>query len=82
MTKSTFGARLGIARRARKLTQSALARAAEIAGDTMISRYERDEVEPRTETMGRLADVLSVPFEWLALGRGETPADLASIEAA
>lgn len=71
----SFGTRLVRARRARRITQSALAREAEIPGDSMISRYERDEVEPRTETIGRLADALQVPFEWLALGRGDAKLD-------
>lgn len=70
---TSFGARLIAARHAREMTQSALARAADIAGDTMISRYERDEIEPRTDTIARLADTLAIPFEWLALGRGPTP---------
>jgi transcriptional regulator with XRE-family HTH domain len=73
MESDTFASRLVRARKRRGLTQVQLARAAGLAADVMVSRYERGEHTPHAATMGALADALRVPMDWLARGQGPEP---------
>lgn len=38
-----------------------------------VCRWELGRTEPSAEDLGNVADALSVPFSWVALGRGESP---------
>lgn len=63
----TVASRL-ISRRAEMgLSQNQLAIQAKIA-PAQISRYEAGMNKPSVKTMGKLAEALAVPFEWLAYG--------------
>ncbi|MEY0024317.1 helix-turn-helix domain-containing protein [Providencia rettgeri] len=64
---NTVASRL-ISRRAEMgLSQNQLAMEAKVA-PAQISRYEAGINKPSIKTMGKLAEVLAVPFEWLAYG--------------
>ena len=49
------------------MSQNQLAIAAKIA-PAQISRYESGINKPSVKTMGKIAEALSVPFDWLAYG--------------
>lgn len=66
-TTTTLGQRIKSARIAAGLTQTRLARDADV-GPNALWGYETDRVEPRIATLVRMADVLGVDVGWLARG--------------
>ncbi|OCQ53545.1 transcriptional repressor DicA [Photorhabdus australis subsp. thailandensis] len=48
-------------------SQNELAKQSEVA-PAQISRYESGKSKPSTQVIGRLANAMYVPFEWLAYG--------------
>jgi transcriptional regulator with XRE-family HTH domain len=73
MESDTFASRLVRARKARGLSQVGLARRANLSSDVLVSRYERGVQEPKADSLGKLADALAVPLDWLARGHGREP---------
>ncbi len=68
----SFGKRLVIARKKKKLTQDDLAAALNTKAP-VIGRYERDEMKPSIEAATKLAQLLEVSLDWLV---GTTDAEL------
>jgi transcriptional regulator with XRE-family HTH domain len=68
----TLGVRLKAFRLAAGLSRNALALRAAISG-TKFSDYERDRVEPRLLTLGRLARALGVSLQALEGDRRAAP---------
>lgn len=65
----TFGQKMGLCRKEKKLSQAQLGKLSGINGD-IIGKYERDEMKPSIETAKRLADALAVTLDYL-VGYGE-----------
>jgi transcriptional regulator with XRE-family HTH domain len=67
---STFGQRLAIARKEKNLSQRELSK---LLGKTfsIISKYERDEVNPSLEMIKHFSSVLNVPVFYLVDDSGE-----------
>lgn len=61
--RTIIGANIAAARAAADMTQMELARAVD-AQPTDISRWERGKVQPRLETLTRLAETLSRDLAW------------------
>lgn len=68
----SFGKRLVIARKKKKLTQDDLAAALNTKAP-VIGRYERGEMKPSIEAATKLAQLLEVSLDWLV---GTTDAEL------
>jgi transcriptional regulator with XRE-family HTH domain len=66
MDAQKFRRRLVRAREARMMTQSKLARDAGLVDGSVVSRYERGEHLPSVDSLGKLAEALSVSVGWLA----------------
>jgi transcriptional regulator with XRE-family HTH domain len=60
----TFGQRLTLVRKERKLSQDQLAKSLETQG-AVIGRYERDEVKPSIEMAVKIAQELEVSLDYL-----------------
>ncbi|MDQ0108949.1 transcriptional regulator with XRE-family HTH domain [Chitinophaga terrae (ex Kim and Jung 2007)] len=60
----SFGERLTLSRKRRKLTQGELGKAVGTTGD-MIGKYEREVITPTIEVAGRMAEVLNVSLDFL-----------------
>lgn len=60
----TFGEKVTIARKQKKLTQTELADATGTSRD-IIGKYERDESKPSIEIAARIADVLDSSLDFL-----------------
>ena len=60
----TFGQRVTIVRKQRRLTQTALGERVGTSGD-IIGKYERGEMKPSVETARKLADALGVSLDYL-----------------
>lgn len=80
VSEASFAHRMVVARTAKGLTQSQLARASEIGSDMTISRYERGEFLPRSDIAVKLAAALDVGVEWLLTGEGRGPRAHATTE--
>ena len=65
---STFGKKLAESRKAKKLSQSELARLLK-TNHSIIGKYERDEVKPSVDVVKKLADTLNTTVAFLL---GET----------
>lgn len=65
-----FGTRIKLARNAAKISQQQLAELVGCSQPSM-SEWERDVSNPSVESLAMMANVLSVSFEWLAVGRGQ-----------
>lgn len=74
----TLGQRFLLAREAKRLTQSELARRLGVTRNA-VSMWERDESHPKSETMQKAAIILDVGFDWLATGRGEDAGPVSGI---
>lgn len=57
----TVGEKIRIARKGRQLTQKELGELCGIAEQT-IGQYERGTLNPKMETLGKIADALDIPF--------------------
>lgn len=64
----TLGERLLSARKDNGLSQPQLAEKARV-DQSRLSKYERNETDPSTETLARLASVLGVSLDWLITGK-------------
>ncbi|MBL6447636.1 helix-turn-helix transcriptional regulator [Fulvivirga sp. 29W222] len=60
----SFGSRIVQARKDKKMSQEALAKALK-ATPTTVGRYERDEVKPSIEVAAKIAEVLEVSLDYL-----------------
>ena len=60
----TFGQKITLCRKEKKLSQAELGKLSSINGD-IIGKYERDEMRPSVETAKKLADALSVSLDYL-----------------
>ena len=63
----TFGQKIAICRKEKKLSQSELGKISNINGD-IIGKYERNEMKPSIETAKKLADALDVTLDYLVAG--------------
>ena len=68
----TFGERLRMARKHRKMTQKVLAAKTNL-GPSHISTYENDDAVPSLFVGAELARALGVSLTWLATGKREKP---------
>jgi transcriptional regulator with XRE-family HTH domain len=75
MEDDSIGKRIARARERAGLTQTQLATALETHA-TSVSKWERDESEPKITSLEAVATALDVSFEWLALGVGAEPKPL------
>jgi len=73
----TFGEKVIIARKQKKLTQTELADATGTSRD-IIGKYERDESKPSIEIAARIAEVLDSSLDYLI--RDITPEDALAIK--
>lgn len=69
---STFGDRLGLAREAMGLSQTALADRLGVNAQT-VRNWEEDRAEPRANKLQMMAGILNAPLVWLMSGQGPTP---------
>lgn len=60
----TFGSRIALIRKEKKMSQSELGKRAGISGD-IVGKYERDEMKPSIETATKLATALDVSLDYL-----------------
>jgi len=60
----TFGERLAIVRKRRKMSQADIGKTININGDAY-GRYERDEVKPTIEMANRIANALTISLDYL-----------------
>jgi len=65
----TFGQKLTISRKEKKVSQAELGKLSGINGD-IIGKYERDEMKPSIDTAKKLADALAVSLDYL-VGDGD-----------
>ncbi|MBQ8087328.1 MAG: helix-turn-helix transcriptional regulator [Clostridia bacterium] len=69
----TFGEQLTVARKAKGMTQEALAQAADISRST-ISSWERGRTIPDYDSVRRLSEILDYDFSQTAEGQSAAPA--------
>lgn len=75
----TLAQRFEKARKARKLSQSELARLLGVTRNA-VSMWEREESNPKSATLQKAAVILQVGFDWLATGRGgDAPAQTSGL---
>lgn len=60
----TFGERLSIVRKRRKMSQADVGKIISINGDAY-GRYERDEVKPTIEMANKIANALKISLDYL-----------------
>ncbi len=60
----TFGERLSIVRKRRKMSQADVGKIININGDAY-GRYERDEVKPTIEMANKIANALKISLDFL-----------------
>ena len=60
----TFGERLAIVRKRRKMSQADVGKIININGDAY-GRYERDEVKPTIEMANKIANALKISLDYL-----------------
>lgn len=60
----TFGERLSIVRKRRKMSQADIGKIININGDAY-GRYERDEVKPTIEMANKIANALKISLDYL-----------------
>jgi len=60
----TFGQRVTLVRREKKLTQAQLGSAIGTTGD-MVGKYERDAIKPSIEVAAKIADALDCTLDYL-----------------
>ena len=60
----TFGERLSIVRKRRKMSQADIGKIISISGDAY-GRYERDEVKPTIEMANKIANALKISLDYL-----------------
>jgi transcriptional regulator with XRE-family HTH domain len=65
----TFGQKLTLSRKEKKLSQADLGKLSGINGD-IIGKYERDEMKPSIDTAKKLADALAISLDYL-VGDGD-----------
>jgi transcriptional regulator with XRE-family HTH domain len=75
----SFGNRLALVRKDRKVSQSELAIKAGIHNN-VIGRYERGEATPSIEIAGKIAEALKVSLDYLVLGRSDLNVDQSLFE--
>lgn len=68
----TFGDKMTLMRKQKKLSQAELGKLASINGD-IVGKYERDEMKPSIETAKKLANALDVSLDYL-VGDGDMKA--------
>jgi transcriptional regulator with XRE-family HTH domain len=68
----TFGDKITLMRKQKKLSQAELGKFAGINGD-IVGKYERDKMKPSIETAKKLADALDVSLDYL-VGDGDMKA--------
>jgi transcriptional regulator with XRE-family HTH domain len=68
----TFGDKMTLMRKQKKISQAELGKLAGINGD-IVGKYERDEMKPSIETAKKLADALDVSLDYL-VGDGDMKA--------
>jgi len=64
----TFGQKLSLVRKQKKVSQAELGKLSGVNGD-IVGKYERDEMKPSIETAKKLADALEVSLDYL-VGEG------------
>jgi len=69
---TSIGARIATARTTYDLSQAQLAKLVDVTR-AAISQYEQDKIRPRSEVIGRLADLFNSDPEWFEHGRGRAP---------
>jgi transcriptional regulator with XRE-family HTH domain len=74
----TFGERLTVVRKRKKLSQSDVGKKIGINGDAY-GRYERNEVRPTIEMAVKIAEALEVSLDYLA-GKTDTELDNATLK--
>jgi transcriptional regulator with XRE-family HTH domain len=74
----TFGERLTVVRKRKKLSQSDVGKKIGINGDAY-GRYERGEVRPTIEMAVKIAEALEVSLDYLA-GKTDTELDNATLK--
>ncbi len=60
----TFGEKMTLIRKQKKLSQAELGKLSGINGD-IVGKYERDEMKPSIETAKKLAEALEVSLDYL-----------------
>ncbi len=65
----TFGEKMTLIRKQKKLSQAELGKLSGINGD-IVGKYERDEMKPSIETAKKLAEALEVSLDYL-VGDGD-----------
>lgn len=60
----TFGQRITLARREKKITQAQLGAAIGTTGD-MVGKYERDAIKPSIEAAAKIAEALNCSLDYL-----------------
>lgn len=68
----TLGNRIKAARKKAKLTQKEVGAHFGISSQA-VSQWERDEVVPEFDKLGKLGKVLKIPADWLLSGSGPPP---------
>jgi transcriptional regulator with XRE-family HTH domain len=74
----TFGERLTVVRKRKKLSQADVGKKIGINGDAY-GRYERDEVRPTIEMAVKIAEALEVSLDYL-VGKTDTELDNATLK--
>lgn len=64
-TTRQIGTRIATIRKRRQMSQATLGKSAGV-GKEMICRYERGRVQPRVDTLAKIATALGVPIDSLA----------------
>ena len=74
----TFGQKMTLTRKEKKLSQADLGKLSGVNGD-IIGKYERDEMKPSIETAKKLADALQISLDYL-VGDSEVKIDKKTLE--
>lgn len=74
----TFGERLAIVRKRRKMSQADVGKIININGDAY-GRYERDEVKPTIEMANKIAKALTVSLDYL-VGNTDLELDIETLK--
>ena len=69
MAADSFGSRMGEERKRQGLTMEQFGQKMGISG-SLVGRYERDEENPKPETIRKFAEALGVSPSWLVYGEG------------
>lgn len=69
----SFGERLSKSRKLKELSQSDLAKEMGFSGNTLISRFEKNQTLPNFEHLQKLQEILNVDLHWLITGQQYDP---------